>query len=52
MSSADFAPIDFLNDNQEQQPIKTREDNVAEKFNHLVSLNVNEKKKARMDLLI
>ena len=50
MSSEDFAPIDFLNDNQEQQPIKTREDNVAEKFNQLVSLNVNEKTESKNGL--
>lgn len=50
MSSEDFAPIDFLNDDQEQQPIKTREDNVAEKFNQLVSLNVNEKTESKNGL--
>ena len=50
MSSEDFAPIDFLNEDQEQQPIKTREDNVAEKFNHLVSLNVNEKTESKNGL--
>lgn len=50
MSSEDFAPIDFLNDNQEQQPIKTREDNVAEKFNQLVSLNVNDRTESKNGL--
>lgn len=50
MSSEDFAPINFLNDDQEQQPIKTREDNVAEKFNQLVSLNVNEKTESKNGL--
>ena len=44
MSNEDFAPIDFLNnENLEQQTIKTREDYVAEKFNQLTSLNLNEK---------
>lgn len=50
MSSEDFAPIDFLNDNQEQQPIKTREDNIAEKFNQLVSLNVNDRTESKNGL--
>ena len=50
MSSEDFAPIDFLNEDQEQQPIKTKEDNVAEKFNQLVSLNVNEKTESKNGL--
>ena len=50
MSSEDFAPIDFLNEDLEQQTIKTREDNVAEKFNQLVSLNVNEKTESKNGL--
>ena len=50
MSSEDFAPIDFLNEDQEQHPIKTRENNVAEKFNQLVSLNVNEKTESKNGL--
>ncbi|MDE7436864.1 MAG: DUF1071 domain-containing protein [Muribaculaceae bacterium] len=51
MSNEDFSPIDFLNnENLEQQTIKTREDNVAEKFNQLVSLNVNEKTESKNGL--
>lgn len=50
MSSEDFSPIDFLNDDQEQQPIKTKEDNVAEKFNQLVSLNLGDKVESKNGL--
>ena len=50
MSNEDFAPIDFLSEDQEQQTIKNREDNVAEKFNRLVSLNVNEKTESKNGL--
>lgn len=49
MSSEDFAPIDFMMESPEQ-PTKTYKDSVAEKFNQLTSLNLNDKAESKNGL--
>lgn len=49
MSSEDFAPIDFMMESPEQ-PTKTYKDSVADKFNQLASLNVNDKTESKNGL--
>lgn len=49
MSSEDFAPIDFLNEKPEH-PIIKAENSISEKFNQLVSLNVNDRTESKNGL--
>lgn len=54
MNSVDFAPIDFLSESQEQQPVMNpvinMESSMAEKFNQLASLNLNNKAESKNGL--
>lgn len=50
MSSEEYAPIDFLNDGQEQQNINNRENSVAENFNRLTSLNLSDRTESKNGL--
>ena len=50
MSSEEYAPIDFLNDGQEQQNMNNRENSVAENFNRLTSLNLSDRTESKNGL--
>ncbi len=50
MSSEEYAPIDFLNDDQEQQNMNNRENSVAENFNRLTSLNLSDRTESKNGL--